>query len=155
VETTRPRRSIKGQLIVAASSTVLVGTMALLGAAPAKATDFRCTQSQLQINCGVIYNTSGASIRIATNFSPTYGSDVGTVSGFTATLGGTQNSNSFKDGSGRFYDWDAVYVPPRHCLTMNVGPGLASTVQYRNTRTTGVWYKVNNVGANVRGLRSC
>ncbi|MFN3948469.1 hypothetical protein [Microbacterium sp.] len=73
----------------------------------------------------------------------------------TATLGGTQNSNVFKDSSGRYYDWDAVYIPPKSCLFMKVGPGFGSDVGYNNTRTYGVWYKVNNLGAQVRGLRSC
>ncbi|MBD8477012.1 hypothetical protein [Microbacterium sp. CFBP 8794] len=98
---------------------------------------------------------SGNDVRIATNFHPTYSDVVGTTSGVTATLPGNRVSDISKDSNGRFYDWDAVYVPPRSCLYMKVGPGFGGTVDYRNTRSYGVWYKINNVGANIRALRSC
>ncbi|MDU0367908.1 hypothetical protein RWH45_11855 [Microbacterium sp. KSW4-17] len=155
MQSVRIQRRSRTKLVGAVLGVLLASIAVVLGSVPANATDARCTSDQLQIDCGVIYNTSGVNIRIATNFSPTYSSYVGTVSGVTATLGGNQNSNIFKDSSGRFYDWDAVYVPPTSCLTMNVGPGFGGTVDFRNTRSDGVWYKVNNLGANVRGLRSC
>ncbi|MFZ8756281.1 hypothetical protein ACO03V_02545 [Microbacterium sp. HMH0099] len=132
---------------------LLAFTAGFANATPAEAGDARCATAS--IDCGVIYNTSDVNIRIATNFSPTYSDNVGTVSGVTATLGSQQNSNRFKDSSGRFYDWDAVYVPPKSCIFTKVGPGLGTHDYYRNPRDYGVWYKVNNLGANVRGLRSC
>lgn len=143
------RRSLRALGTAAALSCVI----GFANAAPAEAGDARCATAS--IDCGVIYNTSDVNIRIATNFSPTYSANVGTVSGVTATLGSQQNSNRFKDSSGRFYDWDAVYVPPKSCISLKVGPGLGTDDHYRNTRNHGVWYKVNNLGANVRGLRSC
>ena len=147
-------RRRRGRLVATVVALIVAASVGVLGAAPAEATDARCTQSNA-IDCGVIYNTSGVDVRIATNFHPTYSADVGTISGVTATLPGNRNSNIFKDSNGRFYDWDAVYVPPKSCLYMKVGPGLGTTLDYRNTRTYGVWYKVNNLGANVRALRSC
>lgn len=130
-------------------------TATALGAAPANASDTRCTANQVGINCGIIYNTSSVSIRIGTNFSPTISSGVGTVTGVTATLSAYKNSNIFKDSSGRFYDWDAVYVGPKSCLFIKVGAGLGNSTSYRNTSSAGVWFKVNNLGGNVTGLRAC
>ena len=148
------QRALK-RIIATGFGVVAACTPAGLVSAPARAADARCQAYQVGVDCGSIYNTSGVSIRIATNFSATYSADVGTASGVTATLYAGQNSNIFKDSSGRFYDWDAVYVGSRSCLSMNVGPGMSSPVYYNNTRTFGVWYKVNNFGANVRNLRAC
>lgn len=144
----------RGRVMGAAIVLTLAASVGLLGAAPANATDARCTTSN-RIDCGTVYNTSGSAVRIATNFHPTYSEVVGTISGVTATLPGNRVSDIFKDSNGRLYDWDAVYVPPKACLYMRVGPGLASTVDYRNTRSFGVWYKINNLGASIRALRSC
>lgn len=149
-----PRRSAN-KLVAAVCAAVIGIAAGVLGAAPANATDSRCTIAEVGVNCGMIFNTSNYSIRIATNFSPTYSSTVGTASGATATLYSGQNSNILKDSSGRYYDWDAVYVGAKSCLSMNVGAGMGDPVYYNNTRTFGVWYKVNNFGANVRNLKPC
>lgn len=154
--TTKQVRRTPRKKMVAATLAVLLSFAAVgLGAAPANASDTRCAANQVGINCGIIYNTSSVNIRIGTNFSPTISSGVGTVTGVTATLNAYRNSNVFKDSSGRFYDWDAVYVGPKSCLFIKVGPGLGSSTSYRNTGTAGVWFKVNNLGGNVTGLRAC
>ncbi|WP_153003332.1 hypothetical protein [Microbacterium testaceum] len=147
-------RLSRGRVMAAIVTLTLAVSAGVIGATPADASDARCTTNN-RIDCGMVYNTSGSAVRIATNFSPTYGDVVGTVSGVTATLPGNRSSDIFKDSNGRLYDWDAVYVPPKSCLYMMAGPGFGSTVDYRNTRSHGVWYKINNLGANVRALRSC
>ena len=131
--TIRAPRS-RGRVMAAVIALTLACAVGVLGSAPANATDARCTASN-RIDCGTIYNTSGYDVRIATNFHPTYSDVVGTTSGVTATLPGNRASDIFKDSNGRFYDWDAVYVPPRSCLYMKVGPGFGGTVDYRNTRS--------------------
>ncbi|WP_146114362.1 MULTISPECIES: hypothetical protein [Microbacterium] len=151
--TTWVQRGPVKKLLTAVCAVLVACTIAALGSAPAEATDNRCTANQVGVLCGIFYNTSGVSIRIGTNFSGT--TNVGTVTGVTATLDSYKNSNIFKDSSGRFYDWDAVYVGPKSCLAMKVGAGLGTPTSYRNTGTTGVWYKVNNLGANVTMLRPC
>ncbi|TQJ30831.1 hypothetical protein [Microbacterium sp. SLBN-146] len=144
------RRSGRQPVLVVATITL---ASALVGVgAPAYAGDARCTTNTKTDACGSIWaNMASSSFLIRTNFSPSPGQTVlGTASGVQQSIKNGTSSNQFKDSSGRYYDWDAVFVPYGKCIAIFGGASGSVQSKYYNSKySSGVWYKIDNFGASI------